>query len=91
MDYALQMGSGAMIYIPSFIQICSGIQKLTGGGNGFTDTQTALRSHKPTLVKQANKDPAPWGWFDTTTIHETNYIVSSSMVSPPYRGGGGGV
>jgi hypothetical protein len=26
------MGSGAMIYIPSFINIPSGIQKLTAGG-----------------------------------------------------------
>jgi hypothetical protein len=28
MRYATEMGSGAMIYIPSFIQIGSGIQKL---------------------------------------------------------------
>jgi hypothetical protein len=34
MRYAVEMGSGAMIYIPSFIKIGSGIQK-------FTDTQTA--------------------------------------------------
>jgi hypothetical protein len=35
MKYAAEMGSGAMIYIPSFIKIGSGIQKLTRG-----DTQT---------------------------------------------------
>jgi hypothetical protein len=35
MKYAVEMGSGAMIYIPSFIKIGSGIQKLTRG-----DTQT---------------------------------------------------
>jgi hypothetical protein len=35
MKYAVGMGSGAMIYIPSFIKIGSGIQKLIGG-----DTQT---------------------------------------------------
>jgi hypothetical protein len=29
--YAVEMGSGAMIYIPSFIQIGSGIQKLIAG------------------------------------------------------------
>jgi hypothetical protein len=29
MKYAVEMGSGAMIYIPSFIKIGSGIQKLT--------------------------------------------------------------
>jgi hypothetical protein len=31
MEYAVQMGSGAMIYIPSFIKIGFGIQKLIGG------------------------------------------------------------
>jgi hypothetical protein len=31
MKYAFAMGSGAMIYIPSFIKIGSGILKLTGG------------------------------------------------------------
>jgi hypothetical protein len=40
MKYAVEMGSGAMIYIPSFIKIGSSIQMLMGGG-GFTDTQTA--------------------------------------------------
>jgi hypothetical protein len=44
------MGSGAMIYIPSSIKIGSDVQRLMGGG-GFTDTQTAWRSHKPTLGK----------------------------------------
>jgi hypothetical protein len=36
--YAVEMGSGAMIYIPSFIKIVSAIQKLIGA---YTDTQTA--------------------------------------------------
>jgi hypothetical protein len=40
MKYAVEMGSGAMIYIPSFIKIGSGIQHLTGGG-GYIDAQTA--------------------------------------------------
>jgi hypothetical protein len=31
MKYAIEMGSGAMIYIPSFIKTGSGIQKLIGG------------------------------------------------------------
>jgi hypothetical protein len=30
MKYAVEMGSGAMTYIPSFIKIDSGIWKLTG-------------------------------------------------------------
>jgi hypothetical protein len=32
MKYAVEMGSGAMIYIPSFIKIVSVIRKLIGGG-----------------------------------------------------------
>jgi hypothetical protein len=47
MKYAVQMGSGVMIYIPSFIKIGSGIQKLMERG----DTQTGWISHKPTLGK----------------------------------------
>jgi hypothetical protein len=37
MKYAVEMGSGAMIYIPSFIKIGSAIKKLI---RGYTDTQT---------------------------------------------------
>jgi hypothetical protein len=33
MEYAVEMGSGAMIYIPSFIKIGQRIQKLVGGIN----------------------------------------------------------
>jgi hypothetical protein len=42
MKCAVEMGSGAMIYIPSFIRIVSGITKFIGRGGegGFTDTQT---------------------------------------------------
>jgi hypothetical protein len=47
MNHAVEMGSGVMIYIPSFINIGSGIQKLMGGNK---DTQTAWRAHKPTLI-----------------------------------------
>jgi hypothetical protein len=41
MKYAVDMGSGAMIYIPSFIKIGSDIQKLIGG---WGDSQ-AHREH----------------------------------------------
>jgi hypothetical protein len=37
MKYAGEVSSGAMIYIPSFIKVGSGIKKLMG----YTDTQTA--------------------------------------------------
>jgi hypothetical protein len=48
------MGSGAVIYVPSFIKICSGVQKLIGDKRD-THTQTATWSHKPTLFFQ-NKE-----------------------------------
>jgi hypothetical protein len=31
MKYAVEMGSGAMIYVPSFIKIGSGVQRFIGG------------------------------------------------------------
>jgi hypothetical protein len=45
MKYAAEMGSGAMIYIPSFINTGSGIQKVNWG-----DIQTAWWCHKPTYL-----------------------------------------
>jgi hypothetical protein len=44
MKYDFEMGAGAMTYIPSFIKIGSGIQKLKR-----RDSQTAWRAHNPTL------------------------------------------
>jgi hypothetical protein len=40
MKYAVETGSGAMIHIPSFFKIGSGIQRLMGRGR-ITDTQAA--------------------------------------------------
>jgi hypothetical protein len=36
MKYSVEMSSGVMIYIPSFIKIGSGIEKLIGG---YTDSK----------------------------------------------------
>jgi hypothetical protein len=47
MRYAAGMGSGAMMYIPSFIKIDSCILKLIGR---YTDTQTTWWLHKPTII-----------------------------------------
>jgi hypothetical protein len=52
MKYAALNGSGAMIYILSFLMIGSGIKKLMEGG--FTDAQTTWRSHKTILGKHSN-------------------------------------
>jgi hypothetical protein len=52
MKYAVEMGSGAMMYISSFIKIGSGIQKLIEGikrHRDTTDTQTVRRLHKPSF------------------------------------------
>jgi hypothetical protein len=53
MKYAVEMGSGAMIYILSFIKIGSGIQKLIG-----EDTQTHRQhgDHINLLVFFRNKE-----------------------------------
>jgi hypothetical protein len=38
MKYAVKMDSGAIMYIPGFIKICSGIQKLIWGTQRHTDS-----------------------------------------------------
>jgi hypothetical protein len=40
MKYAIHMGSGAMMYIPSFIKIGSGLQKIIGGEDMQTQGHT---------------------------------------------------
>jgi hypothetical protein len=47
MKYAVEMGSVAMMYIPTSINIGSGIQKFLRGG---IHRQTAWRSHKRTFI-----------------------------------------
>jgi hypothetical protein len=42
------MGSGAMIYVPSFIKIGPGIQKLTG--RGYTDTHKHTHGQQHDLI-----------------------------------------
>jgi hypothetical protein len=49
--YAVEIGSGAMVYIPSFIKIGSGIQKLMG--RGVRGSQTRRQNSdlvKPTFI-----------------------------------------
>jgi hypothetical protein len=50
MKYTIEMSSDAMVYIPSFVKIDSGIQELMGGG-GNTGTQTARKSRKSNIRK----------------------------------------
>jgi hypothetical protein len=43
------MGSGAMTYIPSFINTVSGIQNMMGGGT-YRDTHTHTHTHTDNKV-----------------------------------------
>jgi hypothetical protein len=52
MKYAVEMGSGATIYILSLIKIGSGTQSLIEGDKQI---QTPRRLHKSTFRKQANE------------------------------------
>jgi hypothetical protein len=44
MKYTVEMGSGAMTYTQSFINIGSGIQKLKGEGDTDIQTQSMVMS-----------------------------------------------
>jgi hypothetical protein len=43
MKYATEIGSGAAIFIPSFMMIRLGIQNLLGGGEEYNDAQVGWR------------------------------------------------
>jgi hypothetical protein len=42
-NYAVEMGSGAMIYIPIFLNIDSDIQKSVGREAAYTETHTDMK------------------------------------------------
>jgi hypothetical protein len=48
MKYTIEMGAGAMIYVPSFIKTGSGIQKLIGANShkhGHTDNMLISKAY----------------------------------------------
>jgi hypothetical protein len=45
MKYAVEMGSDALMYIPSFIKICSGIQTLIGGIHRHSDSMEIAEAY----------------------------------------------
>jgi hypothetical protein len=45
MKYTVAMGSGAVMYIPSFIKIGSGIQKLVRGIHRLTDRTEVAQAY----------------------------------------------
>jgi hypothetical protein len=56
MKYAVEMGSGAMIYVPSFITIGSGIRKLMGEGGGHTQPHKQDGDRTSLLLFFENKE-----------------------------------
>jgi hypothetical protein len=59
MKYAVEMGPGAMIYVPNFIKIGPAIQKLIGGVHRHTDSDRIClllffpnkETKKPKIIK----------------------------------------
>jgi hypothetical protein len=45
MKYAVEMSSGAMLYIPGSTKICSGIQKLIGGIYRHTESMLISQTY----------------------------------------------
>jgi hypothetical protein len=85
MKYAVEMGSGGRIYIPRFVKTGSGIPKLIGG---FTNTQRAWCSHKPTFIlccavvlnDSAGRIPEP-----TALITEGRFKEAKADCQPRYN------
>jgi hypothetical protein len=50
MNYAVEMGCCAMIYISGFIKIGSAFQKLMSGGCAHTDTNTHTHTEHGDLI-----------------------------------------
>jgi hypothetical protein len=52
MKYTIEMASGGVIYIPDFMKISTGVQKLIGGIHMQTCTQTPTPrlSHKTIFI-----------------------------------------
>jgi hypothetical protein len=53
MKYHVEMGSGAMTYIPSFIKTGLSIQKLKGGIHRHTDSMKIAQSYFHFLNKES--------------------------------------
>jgi hypothetical protein len=75
------MGSGAVIYVPSFIKIGSDIQKLICGG-GDIHTQTARWSHKPTVFLQNKGSRLKRGLTAEASVRITTLIVPMCATCP---------
>jgi hypothetical protein len=46
MKYAVELGSGAVTYIPNFIQICLVIRKLIGKMHRYVDSMESVLAFK---------------------------------------------
>jgi hypothetical protein len=83
MKYAVEMGSGAVIYIPSFIKICSGIQKLMGEGihrqhGDCISLLSSFQTKESTLIRQSIKSSKE----NITTENSQRYYKICSIFLP---------
>jgi hypothetical protein len=76
------MGSGAMMYIPSFIKIGSGIQKLMVGIH--THTETGWRPLKITFSNQESRLKIKGGWH-TQTYRQQDDPINLLLIRKVYR------
>jgi hypothetical protein len=59
MKYTAEMGSGVMVYIPSFVEICSSIQKLIRGIHGQHGDSISLQANNGNMP--VTRDTVPVG------------------------------
>jgi hypothetical protein len=59
MSYSVEIGLSAFIYLPSFIQLCSDIQGLIGGGLGFH-----MQTHKHLFFRSKKIRLKTWNRTD---------------------------
>jgi hypothetical protein len=72
MKYAVEMGSGVMIHIPSFIKIGLPIQLLMRG----THTQSARRPRRPTFIFQDNECRLKRNGLQMYTVAQYSIMIS---------------
>jgi hypothetical protein len=73
MNYAVEMGSGAMIYIPSFMKTGSGIQKLWWKGDSHTHIeQDDLMSLLSFFQNKESRLIILWFYYIRTNDKETS-------------------
>jgi hypothetical protein len=86
MKYADEMGSGAMIYIPSFIKIGSVIQKLMGWGGLHRQHGNIISLHlffqnKASRLKKRRNSPCFSGILPTMSLGVNSALFHSQVTA----------